>query len=84
MVKRHGLYLVVLTRGHIHFNCLYKFPAEIYNQDRRDYLSKLIKKNKLKDKQTRATYHVSITKSIKLCEKFNKNYYVWKRNTKDN
>lgn len=82
--KKAWIILGGINKGSYSFNCLYKFPAEIYNQDRRDYLSKLIKKNKLKDKQTRATYHVSITKSIKLCEKFNKNYYVWKRNTKDN
>lgn len=77
--KKAWIILGGINKESYSFDCLYKFPAEIYNQDRRDYLSKLIEKNKLKDKQTRATYQVSIPKSIKLCKKFNTLFYVWRR-----
>lgn len=77
--KKAWIILGGINKESYSFDCLYKFPAEIYNQDRRDYLLKLIEKNKLKDKQTRATYQVSIPKSIKLCKKFNTLFYVWRR-----
>jgi len=62
-------------------DCIYKFPAEIYDEDRRTRLEKTIKKNKnnKNGNQTRSAYSVSVDKSIKLCEKFRKVYYVWKR-----
>lgn len=56
---------------------IYKFPLEIYNEDRLNYFNKLREKNKNQNKQTRVTYSISISKSIKLCKKYNKKYYKW-------
>ena len=61
------------------FDCIYKFNMEIYNEARREYVSRLIEKNKASSKQTRATYPISVGKSIKLSEQYNTPYYVWKR-----
>ena len=61
------------------FNKIYKFPLEIYNKDRRDYFADLKKRNAGKDKQTRSTYAINIKKSIKLCNDFDLDYYVWER-----
>ena len=61
------------------FNKIYKFPLEIYNKDRRDYFADLKKSNAGKDKQTRSTYSINIEKSIKLCNQFDLDYYVWER-----
>jgi hypothetical protein len=82
--KKAWIILGGINKGSYLFNCLYKFPAEIYNQARRDNLLILKKNNNNNTNQSRSIYNISITKSIRLCEKFNKNYYVWKRNTKDN
>lgn len=79
--KRVWLILVGVNKQTFSLDCIYKFPAEIYDQDRRDYLTKLIEKNKnnVNGKQTRSTYSISVNKSIQLCKQFNKVYYVWKR-----
>jgi hypothetical protein len=61
------------------FNKIYKFPLEIYNKDRRDYFADLKERNAGKDKQTRSTYSINIKKSIKLCNDFDLDYYVWER-----
>ena len=59
------------------FTKIYKFPIEIYNEDRIAYLNKLMKKNANQTKQTRSVYSISVTKSKKLCKQYNKKYYVW-------
>ena len=63
---------------------IYKFPSEIYDKDRRDYLDKTIKKNKNNENsnQTRSTYSISVPKSIQLCKDSGKVYYAWKRYNK--
>tara|TARA_Y100000591_G_scaffold279847_1_gene258589 strand:- start:13 stop:612 length:600 start_codon:yes stop_codon:yes gene_type:complete len=61
------------------FSNIYKFPIEIYHEDRIEYINKLMVKNANQVKQTRSTYSISISKSVKLCEKYNKKYYVWKK-----
>ena len=58
---------------------IYKFPSDIYTEDRKQYLKKLMEKNRNKEKQTRSTYPISVKKSIDLCKKYNKEYHVWKR-----
>ena len=59
------------------FSKIYKFPIEIYNEDRIAYLNKVMKKNANQTKQTRSVYSISVTKSKKLCKQYNKKYYVW-------
>jgi hypothetical protein len=61
------------------FNIIYKFPLSIYNQDRREYFNSLKQNNANKDKQTRSTYSINVKKSIKLCNLFDLDYYVWER-----
>ena len=61
------------------FSNIYKFPIEIYHEDRIEYLTKLMARNANQANQTRSTYSISVTKSKKLCEKYNKKYYVWKK-----
>ena len=61
------------------FSNIYKFPIEIYHEDRIEYLTKLMAKNANQVKQTRSTYSISLSKSKKLCKQYNKKYYVWTR-----
>ena len=75
--KKGWLVLAGIDKTNYSFNCVYKFPLEIYNEDRRSYLSALMEKNKVQTKQTRSTYSITIKKSINLCTKFGKEYYVW-------
>jgi len=77
--KQGWVILAGINKKTFTFDSIYKFPAEIYSQDRRKYLNELIEKNKLKEKQTRSTYMISVNKSIKLCQQFKKIFYVWKR-----
>ena len=77
--KKGWLILAGIDKENFTFNCIYKFPLHIYSDDRKEYIRKLIEKNKSKDKQTRFTYGVGVSKSIKLCEQYNQEYYVWKR-----
>ena len=77
--KQGWVILAGINKKTFTFDSIYKFPAEIYSQDRRKYLNDLIEKNKLKEKQTRSTYMISVNKSIKLCQQFKKIFYVWKR-----
>lgn len=79
--KRVWLILAGVNKQTFSLDCIYKFPAEIYDQDRRNYLTNLIEKNKnnVNGKQTRSTYSIKVNKSIQLCKQFNKVYYVWKR-----
>ena len=60
-------------------NIIYKFPLEIYNEKRREYFNGLKEKNKNKEKQTRSTYTITIGGSINLCNKYDKDYYVWEK-----
>lgn len=60
------------------FSKIYKFPMEIYHEDRIAYLNKLMKKNSNQTKkQTRSRYSITVYKSIELCKQYNKKYYVW-------
>ena len=61
------------------FTKIYKFPIEIYHEDRIEYLTKLMAKNAKLRKGTRSTYSLSLSKSKKLCKQYNKKYYVWTR-----
>jgi len=73
------LVLAGIDKDNFTFNTIYKFPLDIYNEDRRDYFHNLQKKNMMQAKQTRSTYGINIKKSIELCHKYNKIYYVWER-----
>tara|TARA_Y100000996_G_scaffold180297_1_gene140991 strand:+ start:891 stop:1811 length:921 start_codon:yes stop_codon:yes gene_type:complete len=77
--KGGWLVLAGIDKEKYTFNKIYRFPLEIYNEDRRKYLKDLKKSNSGKEKQTRSTYSINIKKSIELCNKFNKDYYVWER-----
>ena len=77
--KKGWLILAGLNKEKYTIDCIYKFPLEIYTNDRRKYVENLVQKNKNKDKQTRSTYSISVPKSIGLCKEFNKDYYVWRR-----
>ena len=73
------LILAGIDKENYTFNKIYKFPLEIYNEDRRTYFSNLKENNKENNKQTRSTYSINIEKSIELCNEFNLDYYVWER-----
>jgi len=77
--KQGWVVLAGINKNNYSFDCIYKFPAEIYNEDRKKYLTELFERNKNKSKQTRATYSITINKSINLCKQFNKLFYVWRR-----
>lgn len=83
--KRVWLILAGVNKQTFSLDCIYKFPAEIYDQDRKNYLKKkveqIINKNNSNDKPhpMRVTYGIGVNKSIQLCKQFNKVYYVWKR-----
>ena len=76
---RGWMILAGINKEKYTFDCIYKFPLQIYTEDRKKNLASLIEKNKKKEKQTRSIYNIGVGKSIKLCEKFNQEYYVWKR-----
>jgi len=73
----HWLVLAKIDRETYSFSEIYKFPMEIYHEDRMNYLSKIIESNKNKSKQTRVTYSITPKKSVELCEQFNLDYYYW-------
>ena len=73
------LVLASIDKETYSFSNIYKFPIEIYHEDRIDYLTKLMAKNANQVKQTRSTYSISLSKSKKLCKQYNKKYYVWNR-----
>jgi len=75
--KKGWLILAGIDREKFNFNVIYKFPIEIYTQDRKQYLQSTIEKNKEKTKQTRITYGINVKKSIKLCETLDVPYYMW-------
>lgn len=77
--KKSWIVLAGINRDIHSFDCIYKFPAHIFTQSRKEYLLNLFEKNKHKEKQTRATYSISVKKGIDLCKQFNETYYVWKR-----
>ena len=76
--KQGWLVLAFINTTTYSFDAIYKFHLEIYNEDRRKYVMSNMAKNQTKDKQTRSTYSISLSKSIKLTKEFNKPYYVWK------
>ena len=76
--KKGWLILALINTTSYSFDAIYKFPLEIYNDARRDYLSRLIEKNKTKTTQTRTTFSVTLSKSFELCRKYNKTFCVWK------
>ena len=73
------LVLASIDKETYSFSSIYKFPIEIYHEDRIEYLTKLMAKNANQVKQTRSTYSISVAKSKKLCKQYNKKYYVWNR-----
>jgi len=73
------LILAGIDKDSFTFDTIYKFPLEIYNEDRRKYFDNLKLKNSNKKKQTRSTYGINIKKSIEFCNGLNLDYYVWKR-----
>lgn len=75
--KKGWLILAGINKDHFNFKVIYKFPLEIYNDDRKKYLQTMMEKNKNKTTQTRITYAINVNKSIKLCKEFNVPYYVW-------
>ena len=78
--QKGWLILAGINKAEFNFQVIYKFPLEIYTEDRRKYLAKTMEKNKahLGQKQTRITYAINVKKSIELCKKFNKVYYFYK------
>jgi hypothetical protein len=77
--QRGWIILAGIDKENYTFNIIYKFPLEIYNEDRRNYFSNLKGNNKENTKQTRSTYPINISKSIGFCNDFNLDYYVWER-----
>ena len=73
------LILAGIDKKNFTFDTIYKFPLEIYNEDRRKYFDNLKLKNSNKEKQTRSTYGINIKRSIEFCNELNLDYYVWKR-----
>jgi hypothetical protein len=81
--QKGWLILAGINKEAFNFKVIYKFPLEIYTEDRRNYLAKTMEKNKkqMGQKQTRITYPITVKKSIELCKRFNKVYYktFWKK-----
>lgn len=78
--KKGWMILAGIDKEKYTFDCIYKFPLQIYTEHRKQNLAKKIKKNKEKENiQTRIQYTASVCNSIKLCEQLNLEYYVWKR-----
>jgi hypothetical protein len=75
--KKGWLILAGIDKEKFNFKVIYKFPLEIYNDDRKKYLQTMMEKNKKKTTQTRITYAINVKKSIKLCKEFNIPYYIW-------
>lgn len=75
--KKGWLILAGIDKEKFNFKVIYKFPLEIYNDDRKKYLQTMMEKNKNKTTQTRITYAINVKKSIKLCKEFNIPYYIW-------
>lgn len=75
--QKGWLVLASINRKKYIFSKIYKFPIEIYHEDRINYLNKIMEKNSNKPNQTRVTYSITVSKSIKLCKQYNKKYYVW-------
>ncbi len=77
--QKGWMILAAIDKTDFKFKVIYKFPLEIYTEDRRKYLAKTMEKNKkqMGEKQTRITYAITAKKSIDLCRVFNKEYYVW-------
>lgn len=75
--KKGWLILAGIDKEKFNFKVIYKFPLEIYNDDRKKYLQTMMEKNKNKTTQTRITYAINVNKSIKLCKEFNIPYYIW-------
>ena len=75
--KKGWLILAGIDKEKFNFKVIYKFPLEIYNDDRKKYLQTMMDKNKIKTTQTRITYSINVSKSIKLCKEFNVPYYIW-------
>jgi hypothetical protein len=76
--KKVWIILAKINNKEFTFDSIYKFNAEIYIQDRKDYIHKIIQKNKeKKNKQTRICYPINVKNSITLSEKYNQNYYYW-------
>ena len=73
------LILAGIDKDNFTFDTIYKFPLEIYNEDRRKYFDNLKSKNSNNEKQTRSTYGINIKKSIEFCNELNLDYYVWER-----
>jgi hypothetical protein len=76
--KKGWLILGFINTTSYSFDAIYKFPLEIYSDARREYLTRLMEKNKSKGTQTRSTYSINLSKSFELCRKYNKTFYVWK------
>ena len=77
--KGGWLILAGIDKQNYTINIIYKFPLEIYNEARRVKFATTKKNNATKDTQTRSDYPVSIKNSIKLCNEFNLDYYVWEQ-----
>jgi hypothetical protein len=71
--------LAGIDKEKLTFDCIYKFPLHIYNAARRQNIAEKKESNKKKENQTRVTYSVRVRSSIKLCEDFGQEYYVWVR-----
>jgi hypothetical protein len=80
--QKGWLVLAGIDKTTYKFSVIYKFPIEAYHEDRIKYLNRLMEKNKKNrddGKQTRSTYGISISKSVRLCKEQKLKYYVWKR-----
>ena len=75
--QKGWLVIASINRNTYSFSKIYKFPIEIYKEDRIKYLNSIMEKNSTQTKQTRVVYSITVSKSIKLCKEYNKKYYVW-------
>lgn len=77
--KKGWLILAGIDSKKYAFDTIYKFPLDIYDEARRNYLGNLMEKNKKQEKQTRSTFSITVSKSIQLCIEKNRAFYLWKR-----
>lgn len=82
--KKGWLILAGIDKTAFNFSVIYKFPIDVFNQDRRAYLQGIIEKNigkanKGNANQTRVTYPVNVKRAVALCQHFGQTYYIWNK-----
>lgn len=77
--KMGWLVLARIDENNFSFDCIYKFPLDIYHEARRKEFHRILEKNRQNNTQTRNCFNITLKKSIQLCIEKQKTFYEWKR-----